>query len=556
MYSARQLNSQLAIIAIWAVCVGLPDSLMADQVNFEPAKRRAVVAVVPPGWEDSLADWSAYRRSQGYEILLSNPGHDAEETKSAIAKLAEVGQYDQLFILLAADSTPINQRQLSQVDSGFVPTFYAVSSAVVNFGGDTMIATDYVYGDLNQDGIAECPVGRIPAQSPEQLRFFAQRAIDYEREIKPGDWQYEMNMTAGIGGFSMLTDLAISGFAKALLTEALPPEFVLQLTHASENSPYYPSAAKFRDAVVDRINRGSLLWVYVGHGNVMQLDQIREQERFYPILSVEDAAELKTNNAGSIAILLACYSGATDATQGCLAEEMVRQPQGPIAAIAASRVSMPYGMSVLAKEMLHQMFVNRSETLGEILFNAKTAVAHHVDAGEQESPANLDLLMDSMAAALSPAGHDLAQERREHLWLMNLIGDPTLRMRYSEPLEFECSPELTKTRKVQIRGQAAFAGELTANCQYERGRIPRPALRMMSETAKAKRANGVVSDEDLLALYNAANAIVVSESNKAVAAGDFVIELELPEEATGRLVVRTALSNRDQSAVGVQVIDL
>ncbi len=201
----------------------------------------------------------------------------------------------------------------------------------------------------------------------------------------------------------MLADMAINSFAKALLTSSLPNQFQLMMAHASDSSPYFPPPAKFRDAVVNQLNRNSMLWVYVGHGNVQQLDSIQHNKQLYPILRNEDLKDLDSGKASSLAMLLACYSGAIDAPAPCLAEQMLRHSNGPVAAIAASRVSMPYGMSVIAKEMLHETFELHTPTIGEILRNAKREVALFEQSQKNATHDELDKLMASMAGSLSPA---------------------------------------------------------------------------------------------------------------------------------------------------------
>ncbi|MFO0884412.1 MAG: C25 family cysteine peptidase [Pirellulales bacterium] len=72
----------------------------------------------------------------------------------------------------------------------------------------------------------------------------------------------------------------------------------------------------------------------------------------FPILRTADCSKLRSQNGLSIAVLLACYTGAFDQPEDCLAEEMLRAPQGPVAVIGGSRVTMPYGIAVLGTEFL------------------------------------------------------------------------------------------------------------------------------------------------------------------------------------------------------------
>ena len=74
-----------------------------------------------------------------------------------------------------------------------------------------------------------------------------------------------------------------------------------------------------------------------------------------------------------IALLLCCSTGGFDQREDCLAEELLRADGGPAAAIAGSRVTMPYAMSVLGAELLRIYFQDRPATIGELLLAAKRA---------------------------------------------------------------------------------------------------------------------------------------------------------------------------------------
>jgi hypothetical protein len=117
-------------------------------------------------------------------------------------------------------------------------------------------------------------------------------------------------------------------------------------------------------------------------------------------------------------VLVACYTGAIDARRDSLAEELVLAEQGPIAVIAATRVTMPYGNTVLGYELLRACFKDQLADLGDIFYLAQRRVL--ADASADSLRASLDKL----AQGLSPPPIDLAAERREHVQMYHLLGDP------------------------------------------------------------------------------------------------------------------------------------
>ena len=101
---------------------------------------------------------------------------------------------------------------------------------------------------------------------------------------------------------------------------------------------------------------------------------------------------------------------------------MLKSPGGPVAVFAGSRVTMPYGMSVLGLELMRQCFSEQPETLGEVILAAKRRMMSGESGGRYRAA------LDAIAAAFSPAGDQLEAERAEHLDLFNLLGDPLLRV--------------------------------------------------------------------------------------------------------------------------------
>ena len=152
----------------------------------------------------------------------------------------------------------------------------------------------------------------------------------------------------------------------------------------------------------------------------------RVPQGYYPILDQRSAALLNCRTAPPIALLLACYTGALDGPGPCLAETLLATPGGPVAVLASSRVSMPYGMSVMAIELTREYFNERPGTLGELLLEAKRATllrprgdATAVMLGHA-GPAD-------QSAQVGPGSRAFRARR-----VFNLLGDPLLRMKYAQ----------------------------------------------------------------------------------------------------------------------------
>ena len=169
------------------------------------------------------------------------------------------------------------------------------------------------------------------------------------------------------------------------------------------------------------------------------------------------AASCKAQAGAPIAVMLACYTAAFDQPRDCLGEELLRTPGGPVAVYGGSRVTMPYAMAVMGTTMMDEYFKNRPATLGEAILAAKRRMMQPLDESDPLKDANR-LLLDGVASIMSPSRELLDEERREHLHLFNLLGDPMLRLAHPAEIKLEAPREAVPGEKLQIAGTSPLVG--------------------------------------------------------------------------------------------------
>jgi hypothetical protein len=261
-------------------------------------------------------------------------------------------------------------------------------------------------------------VGRIPADSAIELAAVVRKIIRHDQYARQSAPPKRLNLVAGVSGFGRFADALVEGAARQVLSQAVPPEWELKLTSANPNSPHCLRPGELREHALKQFSEPALAWIYMGHGLATELDRVRTPAGAEPILSVADLPDLQCPARAPLAVLVACYTGAIDARRDSLAEELVLAEQGPIAVIAATRVTMPYGNTVLGYELLRACFKDGRAELGGIVHLAQRRAL--VDA----SPDSLRTSLDKLAQGLSPPPIDLAAERREHVQMYHLFGDP------------------------------------------------------------------------------------------------------------------------------------
>ncbi|MFN9345490.1 MAG: hypothetical protein ACK6DQ_02770, partial [Planctomycetota bacterium] len=204
----------------------------------------------------------------------------------------------------------------------------------------------------------------------------------------------------------------------------------------------------------------------------------------------------------------------------------------------------PYGLSQLSSELLNGCFRDRIETLGELVLQAKRRVwvddeKNSVENGTSDASESevFDIrkryrkIVTEMAQALNPSDHDLTLERREHVRLMNLLGDPLLKIPYPKPLELQVPSRATSGEILKISGTSSQGGKLILELSMVRDRVP--------ESVSALRTyQGTQEDHHQMDKnYQDSNRLTVERIEQSIEAGSFEIDLQIPPGVSGRYVV-------------------
>jgi hypothetical protein len=375
------------------------------------------LVVCPDDFQTALHEWINYRRGQGHHIAVLGPPATAAELRSAARRAAKSGR---LKCLVLIGDVAAAEDAKSPIGGVRIPTNLVPANVNTRWGSTPTIATDAPYADVDGNGSPDLIVGRIPAKTPDELRRMMRKVIRYERENQEGVWQRRLDVVSGIGGFGVVADSLIEAAGRQVFQQTVPAGYEMRHTSAKTAAL---NAGGCRESACKRLNEGSLAWIYLGHGLPTELDRVPTSSGHMPILSVNDVAQLRCQQCRPLAVLVACYTGAFDARQECLAEALALADEGPVAVIAATRVTMPYGNTVFGYELLRACFHDRPASLGEAmrLAQCRTLTAKPDDKFRPS--------LDSLAQGLSPQPVDLAAERREHVQMYHLFGDPLLRLR-------------------------------------------------------------------------------------------------------------------------------
>ena len=542
-----------------AFVLGFSTSAVALQPEAEASGQRArqtspnvdTLVFCPSPFRSALKPWLDYRRQQGHRIQVLTPAATAVEMKQQIAKVAagqaEAVPHKLAHLVLIGDA--YDQNANSKL---LVPTEYVLSRATFKMGAEPEIATDNPYADLDGDGIPDISVGRIPVDSAKELSQFIARVIAYESRPAPNTdlgWQTRLNLVAGVGGFGKLVDQLIEQIAKKVITEMVPDTMQTSMTYGSWSSPYCPAPDRFSESAIERFNEGCLFWVYLGHGDRCRLDQVHMPDESHVILDESKIQTLNCRSGNPIAVFLACYTNAFDGDRDCLGELMLKQKNGPIATIGGSRVTMPASMGLLSMAMLEEYFNGSSTTLGEVVLKAKRELSN----GKRKFNGYRELI-ESLSATMLP-GQAFKDECVDHVELMQLLGDPLLRVKRPQRINLTAPSSATAGDTINVSGSVASAAHKTSGpvqiqVSYQRDRIKHRFKRRRTfastpaESAKFQLA------------YDLARDLVCVKQTVPMVDGKFETEVELPDFIRGECVITCTMTGGDIVLAGSAKIEI
>ncbi len=501
------------------------------------------VVVCPPEFRSALVPWVEFRQSQGHAIAFASDHTSAAAIRHDIRQFA--ARQPLRYVLLVGDAE-LALLHNPEFRARCVPTHHAAARINICWGSEPEIAGDNWYADLDDDHIPDLAIGRLTADTPEELARIVAKILAYERSRDFGPWRRHVQFVAGLGGLGTLADTAVELAAKNVITAGVPAAYSTAMTYANPRSPYYPDSSRFQESALAGLTEGCWFWVYLGHGQRRGLDRLRGLDgRWLPILEIDDAARLRSQRGPAVACLFACYTGAFDGVEDCLAEELLRSPGGPVAVVCGSRVTMPYAMAVLGTELLEQCFVARQPTLGAAILAAKRASVAAGAVSERRTT------LDAVASLLSPEPVDLAGEREEHVELFNLLGDPLLGLKHPQQIRLTV-PGKTKAGEIlEVTGVSAMSGNMLVELVVRRDRL------RFEPPRRADFAEAGLQAEEIADTYRRANDSCWTSTSVRVRAGEvFKARLTVPREAHGACHVRTFASDETGFAAGAADIEI
>lgn len=222
-------------------------------------------------------------------------------------------------------------------------------------------------------------IGRIPAKNESDMNFYLDRIYQYVQQPEPGFWRNKVliipddeNKSGGYEGFGNvgMNHSLMAQQTGDLITQDHKEIYVEKVMAIEYGFDVFQNKPDARNAMIDVINDGCLVWYFIGHGNS---DVLGDEEYFRGSLHMN---LLENGDRLPLFLAASCSVGEYDKLSfDCLAEKLpFHSGGGSIASIAAVGSCGPLANTNLMKSLL---VLNLNDyphkTIGEALWQAKLA---------------------------------------------------------------------------------------------------------------------------------------------------------------------------------------
>ena len=298
---------------------------------------------------------------------------EPEAIRSYLQYASQAWQLKPRFLLLVGDATYDPLGYQATPEANRLPVFLVDTV----FGGQT--ASDVIFTQLDDDKSPDLAVGRIPAQTPQQVSAFVEKTLAYELQPADSAWKGQVLAVSDGQEESFRSDAQrfLDLFPDDVQTELLAPA-------AGETG--------VNQQIIERLNQGDGLLAYFGHGSINMWGKDR-------LFSTDDVPKLHNADRYAVMINMTCLNGLfTHPKVESLAEAMLWQPEaGAVAVLAPTSLTLPTDQSFLSQPLIQALLKQPSVTLGEALLQARQQIV-------TDNPSSLDV-METFLLFGDPALH-------------------------------------------------------------------------------------------------------------------------------------------------------
>ncbi len=377
-----------------------PRAIAVDQPSTwaTPDHQADYIAIVHRRFWDAIDPLLAYRQQEGLAVAKIDVQDiydefaygriDPEAIRTFLAYAYHnwnQGSLPPQYVLLVGDGHYDFKGYSGTTLGNFIPPYLI---AVDPWLGETAADNRYVSINDPDDYLPDMHIGRIPAQTPDDVTAVVQKILAYEAAPATADWRKRVVFVADAADDPAYNFHAVSDEMAAQLPEAIESQRIYY-------GPDQPDGDAMRTSIRAAFDAKAFLVQWFGHASRFRWGSVS-------MFNINDLPALAANDSWPITFDYACWSGYFVnllADRPALAEALLLTPErGSVASLAPSGLHVGSALRVLNQGILHAIFVEGVDRLGPA-----------VDRGRNYFAAN------------SPAWHDVIDTSV-------LFGDPALKL--------------------------------------------------------------------------------------------------------------------------------
>jgi hypothetical protein len=270
----------------------------------------------------------------------------------------------------------------------------------------------------------------------------------------------------------------------------------------------------------------------------------------------------------------------------------MHQPEGSVAVLAASRTTMPYGMSVLGLELLQEFFnaqekiapkygnpandysansingssTNNRLTFGSLLRQAKQHALFPPKPTLSEPKKTVEKnfgqhrsirkKVEIMAKTFDPVPKQLDDQIADHVAMFHLFGDPLLRLPVPEKIQLKCPAQVRSGKRLHLEGSLSGSlSEQTGKVNIELV----PAFNQLSMMVSSLRDEFRIDSKTRQSNneeYFRSNHRTVLQCDTVLSNGSFSLDLPIPPTLRGEYKIRAFYVSKQKFAIGCAAISV
>lgn len=263
--------------------------------------------------------------------------------------LAAARQVPPEYLLLVGDASYDPLGYISPPEQNRLPAFFVDTA----HGGET--ASDLAYAQLDEDGLPDLALGRIPAQTPDQVKVYVDKVLAHENASAGG----KLQVLAVADGQEAYFSRDARQFLDLLPDEVQPDLYAPQ-----------PGVSNPAGEILSRLAQNPDLVAYFGHGSINMWGKDR-------LFTNEDIARLPKGERLPVVFSFTCLNGLfTHPKAVSMAEAWLFQPaSGAVAVLAPTSLTLARDQAMLYNPLVRRLADDPGISLGKALLSAQQGLA-------------------------------------------------------------------------------------------------------------------------------------------------------------------------------------